>query len=59
MLAPTNPLCPRHLALWKPGEPQPGVGHRWSWSGSTPLTGVLRCTLCGARELEENIVSED
>lgn len=41
-------LCPRTLALWKPGEPQPDVGHAWSWSGSVPCTGDMRCTLCGA-----------
>lgn len=47
--APATPpaLCKRTVALWKPGEPQAGVYCRLSWSGRMPLTGRLRCTLCG------------
>jgi len=39
--------CPRTLALWKPGVPQPNVNHAFAWSGRMPCTGRLRCTLCG------------
>jgi len=39
--------CPRTFALYLPGQRIPGVGHRPRWTGAVPLTGVLRCTLCG------------
>jgi hypothetical protein len=40
-------LCPRTLALYKPGQPMPGVPHHFAYTGSVPCTGSLRCTLCG------------
>lgn len=39
--------CPRTFAVHQPGIPQPGVVHNFRWTGSVPLTGRLRCTLCG------------
>lgn len=44
--------CPRTLALYKPGVPM-GTDHHYSWSGSMPCTGVLRCTMCGKRKDED------
>jgi hypothetical protein len=40
-------LCPRTFALYKPGIPFAGVGHRYAWTGSAPLTRRMCCTLCG------------
>lgn len=40
-------LCPRTLALWRPGVPQAGTYCRPAYSGSIPCTGPVRCTLCG------------
>lgn len=46
--------CPRTLALYKPGVPM-GGDHSYSWSGSMPCTGVLRCTMCGKIKDDESI----
>jgi hypothetical protein len=46
------PYCGRDLALWQPGQVQPGVTHRFAWTGEVPCTGQLRCTLCGKLESE-------
>ena len=43
----TGVECPRTLALYKPGQPMPGVVHHFAYTGSVPCTGQLRCTLCG------------
>lgn len=39
--------CPRTFAIYRPGEPMEGVSHSFSWTGSIPMTGSLRCMLCG------------
>ena len=46
---PALDTCPRTLAIYKPGVPMTGVNHHFAWSGSVPMTGTLRCTLCGQR----------
>lgn len=38
----------RTCALYRPGEPIEGVDHHWAYSGQMPLTGSVKCTLCGA-----------
>lgn len=43
----TDQQCQRTLALWRPGEPQPGIEHHWAYTGVIPCTGPQRCTLCG------------
>lgn len=47
--------CPRTVALYKPGHHMPGVNHSFSWTGAVPLTGELRCTLCG--QLKDEVQS--
>jgi hypothetical protein len=42
-------VCPRTVAIYRPGEALPGVSHHYAYSGRVPCTGVLRCTLCGQR----------
>jgi hypothetical protein len=39
--------CPRTLAIYRPGIRIHGVTHHFSWSGNMPMTGTLRCYLCG------------
>lgn len=40
-------LCKRTAAIYKPGVPMSGMKCWYSWSGKMPLTGVLRCPMCG------------
>lgn len=42
-------LCPRTLAIYKPGVPMPGVTHAYAYGGDMPCTGPLVCALCGER----------
>ena len=46
----TNALCPRTLALWRPGVPVAGVPCHYTYIGRVPLTGTLVCPLCGGRK---------
>ena len=46
-------LCPRTLALWKPGQPIPGIPCSYSYMGKVPGTGRLACHLCGRDKPKE------
>lgn len=45
--------CPRTLAIYRPGQPMPGVSHHYAYRGNVPLTGRLVCTLCGQDKEDE------
>lgn len=47
MNQPPERECTRDLALFKRGQPLSGVTCWYSWSGSVPMSGRLRCPLCG------------
>lgn len=54
-------LCPRTLAVHKPGETMPGVYHSFAYTGKIPNTGPKVCHLCGQREddVQKNVVKEE
>jgi len=42
--------CPRTLAIYKPGQPMPGVNHAYHYAGAVPCTGRQVCHLCGSEK---------
>lgn len=52
MNKPQPELCQRVRAIYKPGQPLPGVRCSFHWTGVMPLTGRLVCYLCGREKRE-------
>jgi len=47
-------ICYRALCLHNPGQAIPGVPHQFRYTGRVPMTGVLRCYLCGRVKLDDD-----
>jgi hypothetical protein len=39
-------LCKRTFCIFRPGIPQPGMMCHYSYTGSIPCTGPMRCIYC-------------